>query len=88
MIIKKWRKPSFIPVTHRIEDVATFITNAKYQLGSADVDHWEAVFEGLDLALDSRIMGYDKQHSNFIILIGDAANHRDQKGPWRDVVYP
>lgn len=82
---KNGGKPSFIPVTHRIEDVATFITNAKYQLGSADVDHWEAVFEGLDLALDSRIMGYDKQHSNFIILIGDAANHRDKKGPWREM---
>ena len=76
---------SFIPVTGRIDEVSKFISEARYKLGSDDADHWEAMFDGLDLALDNRKMGYGRRETNFIILIGDAGNHLSKKGDWKEI---
>lgn len=64
---------------------AKFLDDAKDKASSSDKDYEEAMFEGLRVALDAERMGYDKKHSNFIILLGDAGDHSSHNGiKWQD----
>lgn len=60
-------------LTEDLSDVANFLMKVK--CNSEDPDDWEAMFDGLETALDCNKMGYSPDQSNFIILIGDAGNH-------------
>lgn len=64
-------------LTDDLADVSNFLTKVK--CNSEDPDDWEAMFDGLETALDCNKMGYSPDQSNFIILIGDAANHLEYK---------
>lgn len=64
-------------LTEDLADVSNFLTKVK--CNSEDPDEWEAMFDGLETALDCNKMGYSPDQSNFIILIGDAANHVQYK---------
>ena len=65
--------------------VAKFLNDAEDNAYSSDRDYEEAMFEGLRTALDTEKMGYQKKHSNFIILLGDAGDHSSHNGiRWQD----
>lgn len=91
VLYKDYKDPDRVqykPVTSKIEEVIGFINTNKDNLGSIDADDWEAMFLGLETGLDSTKMDYKSRHSNFMILIGDAGNHRiDPEGRrWQDIV--
>lgn len=74
-------------LTSNIQEIISFINSGKDNCFSADPDAYEAMFMGLETALDMIKMGYNEQESNFIILIGDAGNHRTVKGQsWENIV--
>ena len=57
-----------------IRTAINFINKATaYSKGKTD---YASVYKGLETALDTRKMSYQSEHSNFIILIGDAANEQ------------
>lgn len=64
------------PVTGDINKIAGFVSSNQPQQEETEEDEYEAVFDGINMALNCDKMHYDKDQSNFIILIGDAANHR------------
>lgn len=75
------------PMTQDINKVAGFIsTHQPTSNIESDEDEYEAVFDGLNLALDDKKLKYEKDQSNFIILIGEAANHRktNQNQTWQE----
>jgi hypothetical protein len=91
VLYKDYKDPDRIqykPVTSNINEVIGFINTSKGKLGSVDKDDWEALFLGLETALDKSKMKYSSDQSNFIILIGDAGNQR--KNPegkdWQNIV--
>lgn len=91
VLYKDYKDPDRIqykPVTFEINEVIGFINASKDKLGSIDADDWEAMFLGLETSLDLTKMRYNRNHSNFMILIGDAGNHRvDPQGrKWQDIV--
>jgi len=91
VLYKDYKDPDriqFKPVTSNINDIIGFINTAKNELGSVDADDYEAMFLGLETALDKSKMKYSSDQSNFIILIGDAGNHeKDPQGKdWQDIV--
>jgi len=64
-----------------IKEVFDFVAQKQESIGKYEDDDYTAMFLGLETALDTRTMGYEEKHTNFIILIGDAANRRtDPKG--------
>ena len=69
-----------IKLTSDTRSVANQLLNAASTCGSLDRDHWEAMFEGLNQALDANKMGYSRSESNFIVLIGDAGDHPNRNG--------
>ncbi len=73
-------------VTNKIDEVISFLKGIETK--SDDPDDWEAMFEGLSTALDTKKMGYGADESNFLILVGDAGNQRkDPSGtPWQRIV--
>ena len=73
------------PLTHDLEAIASYLTNVNAV--SSDRDDFEAMFDGIETALDNRKMGYESDQSNFIVLIGDAGNHLKDKNNknWKDV---
>ena len=57
--------------------IADFLTNGgEYGIKSAPSDHThaEALYKGLELALDNKKMGYSPDNSNLMIVIGDCGN--------------
>ncbi len=66
------------PLTHDLSEISSYLNKVK--VGSIDNDAWEAMYDGLETALDTKKMGYTADQSNFIILIGDAGNHPEWKG--------
>jgi hypothetical protein len=79
VLYKDYKDPDRIqikPITSNIEEVIGFINTSKSRLGSVDADDWEAMFLGLETALDKSKMKYSSEQSNFVILIGDAGNQR------------
>jgi len=68
---------NFLPLTNDINKVKTFINNT--ECISKDNDLAEAQFNGLINGLPR--MGFKKNESNVIVLIGDCGNHQnDEKG--------
>lgn len=62
--------------------VAKFLqTGGSYGVKSSPSDRTlaEALFKGLEVALDTRKMGYSKQNSNLIFVIGDCGNDLEDK---------
>ena len=59
--------------TDDVKSISSYLSQVK--VGSIDIDDWEALFDGLEVALDTLKMGYSSKESNFIILVGDAGNH-------------
>lgn len=66
------REVEFLRATDNINAAINFIAAA--DPASVGKTHYESLFKGLDTALDTRKMGYDPKHSNFMIVIGDAGN--------------
>ena len=53
-------------------------TGGTYGIKSAPGDDYpEALYYGLDVALDTIKMGYSKHESNLIVVIGDCGNHEE-----------
>ena len=73
------------PCTKDLKTISSYLNQV--EVGSNDPDDWEAMFDGIEVALDYGKMKYHPEESNFIILIGDAGNHpKDNKGrTWRSV---
>lgn len=65
--------PEIKPLTRDLTEISSYLNKVK--VGSIDNDAWEAMYDGLETALDTKKMGYTADQSNFIILIGDAGNH-------------
>lgn len=91
VLYKDYKDPdkiSYKPVTTDINEIVGFITSSQSSIGSIDADDYEALFLGLETGLDLNKMRYKSSHSNFMILIGDAGNHRtDPQGrKWQDNV--
>jgi hypothetical protein len=63
-------------LTFNVNEIIGFINTNKDNCNSIDPDDYEAMFKGLETALDATKMGYSSNQSNFIVLIGDAGNHR------------
>ncbi|MDR0605371.1 MAG: hypothetical protein LBG80_13810 [Bacteroidales bacterium] len=90
VLYKDYKDPDCItykPVTSEINEIIGFITTAN--TGSIAKEHPEAMFLGIETALDLGKMRYNKDHGNFIILIGDAGNHRDDphyEKKWQDII--
>ena len=70
--------PELKPLTRNVNELIGFLKNVK--ACSKDADEWEAMYDGLEAALNTKKMGYTEDQSNFIILIGDAGNHKEWKG--------
>ena len=81
-------KITYKKLTSKIDDVSSFIARNQETIGTVDADDYAAMFSGLETALDTRAMGYERDQTNFIILIGDAGNNRtDLNGvKWQDNV--
>ncbi|MBQ9417992.1 MAG: VWA domain-containing protein [Bacteroidales bacterium] len=75
----------YLPCTADLKSVASYLNQV--EVGSIDPDDWEAMFDGIEVALDYGKMGYKPEESNFVVLIGDAGNHpTDISGkPWRAI---
>ena len=41
---------------------------------AADRTHAEALYKGIEVAIDPQKMGFDKKHSNFLLVVGDCGN--------------
>lgn len=57
--------------------VAQFLeSGGKYGIKSSPADHTnaEALYKGLEVALDAQGMGYDKRNSNLMFVVGDCGN--------------
>ena len=70
----------YIPVTKiddpRLKDYMT--TGGPYKIRSAPGDDYpEALYYGLNIALDTLKMKYKKEESNLVVVIGDCGNHID-----------
>lgn len=76
------------PITANINELSGFISSSVNNIGSIDPDDYEAMFLGLETALDINKMKYNRDQANFMILIGDAGNHRkDPNGrDWQSIV--
>lgn len=59
----------------KINEITSFLMQVEAKSHAGD-DLPEALFYGLETALDKN-MGFQKDESNFIILVGDAGNHLD-----------
>ena len=71
-------------LTDDIGSITSFLNDI--EVSSIAESSYEGMFDGIEVALNSSRMGYEKGHSNFIILIGDAANYRQHKGKkWQTV---
>jgi hypothetical protein len=91
VLYKDYKDPDKIdykPVTSRIGEIIAYLSSSANRIGSIDPDDYEAMFLGLETALDMNRMNYSKTNSNFMILIGDAGNHRkDPQGRnWQQIV--
>jgi len=75
-------------LTNKINEVSSFVALNQEIIKSSDAGDYAAMFLGLETALDTRKMGYESAHTNFVILIGNAGNHRtDPNGvKWQDNV--
>lgn len=79
VLYKDYKDPKTVnyrPLTANVNEIIGFINTNKDNCGSIDPDDYEAMFEGLKTALDATKMNYNSTESNFIVLIGDAGNHR------------
>lgn len=70
----------YVPVTSmdnpRLVDYMK--TGGKYGIQSAPGDDYpEALYYGLNMALNTDSMKYKKEESNFIVVVGDCGNHPD-----------
>lgn len=75
------------PLTDNVNEIIGFINANKDNCNSVDPDAWEAVVEGLETALDTIKMRYNRTQSTFIVLIGDAGNRDPDQGvKWEDNV--
>ncbi|GHU79750.1 hypothetical protein FACS1894145_4570 [Bacteroidia bacterium] len=79
-------KITYKKVSNKMDEISAFVALNQETVGSSGTDDYEAMFLGLETALDTRKMGYESTHTNFIILIGNAGNHRtDPDGvKWQD----
>jgi hypothetical protein len=64
-------------VSGKIDEISAFVALNQEAIGSSGAsDDYDAMFLGLETALDTRKMGYESAQTNFIILIGNAGNRR------------
>jgi len=69
-------KVTYKKLTEKIDEVSSFVALNQQTIANSETDDYAAMFPGLQTALDTRAMGYESDQTNFIILIGDAANNR------------
>ena len=81
-------KIAYKKVTDKMDEISAFIAQNQDAVRTSDTNGYGAMFLGLETALDTRKMGYESDQTNFIILIGNAGNHRiDPAGvKWQDNV--
>lgn len=46
---------------------------------SSDRTHVEALYKGIETAIDPQKMGFKKEHSNFLLVVGDCGNDENDK---------
>ena len=64
----------YVKLTDQIAPVKTFLENTVAKSHPDDKDLPEALYKGMEKALSDQ-MGFNKDESNFIILVGDCGNH-------------
>ncbi|MDR0507076.1 MAG: hypothetical protein LBH32_09730 [Dysgonamonadaceae bacterium] len=89
-------KIAYKKITGKIDEISSFVASKissfvalnQETAGAYGADDYNAMFAGLETALDTRKMGYESSHTNFVILIGNAGNRRvDPDGvKWQDNV--
>lgn len=63
-------------LTDNYENISNFLNRCEAsQPNGKDKNMEEAMYLGLETALDEQIMGLKKEESNFVFLIGDCGNH-------------
>ena len=68
------REIEYQKVERDINLAINFIESNKDDVSSVGTMHFESLYKGLETALDKQKMGYESNHSNFMIVIGDAGN--------------
>lgn len=66
----------YVPMTSpKDNNLANFLkTGGKYGIKSVATSATEAVYKGLEVALDAKKMGYSSKNSNIMFVIGDCGN--------------
>ena len=62
--------------------ITNFLDNGgKYGIKSSSSDrtHVEALYKGIETAIDPQKMGFDKKHSNFLLVVGDCGNDENDR---------
>ena len=78
--VDKERAVEITKLNSDINPVIKFLKNAQVKSSPLDRDLPEALYNGISYTLENA--GFDKDESNFIILVGDCGNHlKDIKGP-------
>ena len=62
-------------LTNKVSEITAFFNQVNIHNNPNDKDLPEALYLGLERALDTTKIGFRKDESNFIILVGDAGNH-------------
>lgn len=81
------REPEYFALNHDVDKLVSFLNVKTTPDGKDDrVD----MFNGIETALDCKKMGYSPEHSNYIILLGDAGNVEKTKDglPWHKASVP
>ena len=68
------REPEYFPLNHDIDKLVSFLNDVKTSPDGKD--DRVALFNGIETALDCKKMGYNSEHSNYLILLGDAGNNQ------------
>lgn len=76
---------NYQPLTNEMDKVIAYFSDLGKKLTDGKGKH-VAMFDGLEVALDCKKMGYDPSHSNYIILLGVAGDQLEDKfgNQWRD----
>lgn len=69
------QEPKSLRLTHDLDQVVNYLKTTKTSTDGPD--DRVALVQGIELAMDCNKMGYEPDHSNFMILIGDASSPRN-----------
>ena len=61
--------------------IPKFLKGGSYGIKSSEADHTfaEALYKGIETAIDPEKMGFKTEHSNFLLVVGDCGNDENDK---------